>query len=308
MNKLIAISLLKPHPRNKEIYGEEDIKELALKISESKWIKPLVINEANIIISGNRRQAACISLGIKEVPYEVVHFENENQELERLLLENESREKTNYQKLQEGKMWEEVQKIKAKEKMSLGGQGKENFPTLEKGQTRDIVADKVGLGSGKTYESAKKVGEHIDKLKEAGKEKDAEFLTTVLNTSISGAKDLMKDTSFEKIPEDLKEKVINKEITVKKAVQEIKKNIEQVKEPKPTQVIETNTIEEEGFSYDSLLRGFKTLSDTFIENMKIYVDMDEEIAESMAEEDKKKMKEIAETIEKLMGKIKSKLV
>ena len=32
---------------------------------------------------------------------------------------------------------------------ATGGKGKENFPTL---QTRDIVAEKVGIGSGKQYE------------------------------------------------------------------------------------------------------------------------------------------------------------
>ncbi|HCT64443.1 MAG TPA: hypothetical protein DIC60_04110 [Lachnospiraceae bacterium] len=37
--------------------------------------------------------------------------------------------------------------------MSLGGQGKENFPNL---QTRDIIADKLSIGSGKQYEKEKK--------------------------------------------------------------------------------------------------------------------------------------------------------
>lgn len=32
--------------------------------------------------------------------------------------------------------------------MSNGGNGQETFPTL---QTRDIVAEKVGIGSGKQY-------------------------------------------------------------------------------------------------------------------------------------------------------------
>lgn len=36
--------------------------------------------------------------------------------------------------------------------MSLGGQGKENFPTL---QTRNIIAEKLSIGSGKQYEKEK---------------------------------------------------------------------------------------------------------------------------------------------------------
>lgn len=41
--------------------------------------------------------------------------------------------------------------LKAKGRMSDGGKGKENFPDL-KGQTRDIVASKLGIGSGKQGE------------------------------------------------------------------------------------------------------------------------------------------------------------
>lgn len=45
--------------------------------------------------------------------------------------------------------------------MSDGGKGKENFPDL-KGQTRDIVASKLGIGSGKQYE--KYIVENQDSL------------------------------------------------------------------------------------------------------------------------------------------------
>lgn len=43
--------------------------------------------------------------------------------------------------------------------MSDGGKGKENFPNL-KGQTRDVVASKLGIGSGKQYEKEKYIVEN----------------------------------------------------------------------------------------------------------------------------------------------------
>ncbi len=47
--------------------------------------------------------------------------------------------------------------------MSDGGKGKETFPDL-KGQTRDAVAFKLGIGSGKQYEKEKYIVENKDSL------------------------------------------------------------------------------------------------------------------------------------------------
>lgn len=220
----INVKDLKQHPMNTQIYGEEDIKELAEKIKESGWVKPLVITPEGTVISGHRRLRACLMLGIEEVEYETAYFNNENEEIERLLLENQSREKTNEQKIREGLMWEEVIKEKARlRKLStLNNQSldKENFPQREKGQTRDIVAEQIDIGSGKTYETAKKVVKQIDKLKEEGKEKEAEFLKTTLNDSVNAAKKIA-NTDLTKFDNELKDKVISKEVTPKQAIKEM---------------------------------------------------------------------------------------
>ena len=57
---------------------------------------------------------------------------------------------------------EEIEREKAKLRIlttqnnDAGRAAKENFPELAKGQTRDKVAEKIGIGSGKQYEKAKK--------------------------------------------------------------------------------------------------------------------------------------------------------
>lgn len=269
----IDITLLKPHPRNFEIYGEEDIKQLAEKIKISGWIKPLVINKDNVIISGHRRCYACLGLGIKTVPYERINFNNENEELERLLLENENREKTTYQKTNEGLMWEEVIKEKARLRMSLGGQGKEKIPTLEKGQTRDIVAEKIGIGSGKTYETAKKVVNEIDKLKDEGKEKDSEFLKIALNDGgVNTAKKIVSE-DLTKVDDELKDKVINKEITPKQAIKEIQKVNEGVENfPQGKQEDEKSNIVQNSSLSDIEENQITSEADKEIEESKKYCD------------------------------------
>ncbi|MFT8313213.1 MAG: ParB N-terminal domain-containing protein [Clostridium sp.] len=210
----IDINALKTHPKNSEIYGEDDIEELAEKIKKSGYVKPLYTNSDYVVISGHRRLKACFSLGYKTVPIVIKQFKDKQEELEILLLENMYREKTTEQKVREAEIWEAIEKEKA-EKRRLATQNnntakavKENFPTqVESGQTRDIVAKKVGIGSGKTLEVAKKVVTKIDEYKVKGEIEKAENLSKVLNKSVSGAKKIIDEnlppnvTSLSKVRE-----------------------------------------------------------------------------------------------------------
>lgn len=337
MENMIDITLLKFHPLNSKIYGEEDIKELAEKIKKSGWIKPLLINQNNIVISGHRRLKACLSLGIKEVPFERKEFKNEQEELQRLLLENEYREKTTYQKIQEGKMWEKIYKAQAKERQAAIGSKNlglnvENLPPLEQGKTRDVVAEKIDIGSGKTYEAAKKVVNEIDKLKEQGNKKDAEFVKATLNESVNGAKNILK-TDLAKVDEGLKDKVISKEITAKEAVKEIKKQVE----PKVDNSVkkeemkvcskcgQEKSIDKEkirGIDINAVLQDVKHTDkninivdgksmaveisrniNMFAQNLSKYVEMEKQF-EDMQNEDKKKITDSIASIEEVINKIK----
>lgn len=204
----IDINVLKTHPKNEEIYGNDDINELAEKIKKSGYVKPLYTNKDYVIISGHRRYKACLSLGYGTVPIVVKTFKDKQEELEILLLENIYREKTVEQKVKEAEIWEAIEKEKAeKRRLEKLKQNtvKENFPEREEqntevenfpprkeqGKTRDIVAKKVGIGSGKTLETAKKVVAKIDEFKSKGEIKKAENLSTVLNKSVSGAKKII---------------------------------------------------------------------------------------------------------------------
>ncbi len=192
---LVDPTTLRPHPLNFSIYGDaEDVSALVELIRASEWVRPLVINQHNNIISGHRRCMAVQILGWKTVPVEVREFPSEEAELEALLLENASREKTREQKVREAEAWERVERAKAKQRQQLAAAmtnqklGKEtnetlveNFPQASKGKSRDKVAKLVGLGSGRNYAKAKKVVEAINELKFHGDIEGALDLRKVLN-------------------------------------------------------------------------------------------------------------------------------
>jgi len=180
---------LQPHPENHRIYGEhEDVSTLVELIQQSGWIKPIVVSQHGRIISGHRRWKAALELRWLQVPIVVQEFSNEMAELEALLLENASRDKTAEQKVREGRTWESIEGEKARSRQlaSLKQGDKlpvvENFPPREKGKTRDAIASRVGFGSGRNYDKARRVVEEIDKLAATHFEQNQEFSRVLRHT------------------------------------------------------------------------------------------------------------------------------
>jgi ParB-like chromosome segregation protein Spo0J len=181
------VNELQPHPQNVAIYGIEDVSGLMDQIVASGWIKPLVVNPANNrIISGHRRWLAVRGLGLKKVPVEYRAFTNETDELEALLLENASRDKTPEQKVNEAEVWESIEGVRAKERQLASlKRGDEtpvepNLAQREKGRTSEKAAAKVGMKKS-TYKKSKKVVTAARKLRSEGKTKVAEKLLDTLN-------------------------------------------------------------------------------------------------------------------------------
>ena len=99
----------------------------------------------------------------------------------------------------------------------------EIFPqAVTKGDSRDKLAERVGFGSGKTYEAAKKVVETAKELKDDGKVEEGQALLKVLNEqSVNAA------TRVLSMPEPQKDAVLQtiasgKASTVKQAEAVIK--------------------------------------------------------------------------------------
>lgn len=229
----INILKLKPHPRNEEIYGvNEDITELKEKIRKNGLVTTLTVTDDNVILSGNRRWKSCKQL-VEEgdnrfctVDCEVRNFDSEEDELEYLVISNDTREKTIEQKAREAQILIEVEKKKA-EKRRLATL-KQNSSTdraeppnrIEDdsaGRPRDIVAKKLKMKSGREVERAVKSVETIDKLTEIGRKDDAELIRDTLNnTSASTAADL--SSHIDELTEDEKQAIRDKKMSAYKVV------------------------------------------------------------------------------------------
>jgi len=165
----VAIEELEPHPLNKRIYTNEDIGKLKDKIAEHGFHSEhnLIVTHENQILSGHRRWRAAKELEIEQLPVVRVEPDGETDELRRLLLANQYRDKTPAEKIREGKAWEQVEREKAHERQSSGGVDK--LPEGKNGSTREKVGDKIGV-SGRTYERGKEVKEKADEGDEVAKE------------------------------------------------------------------------------------------------------------------------------------------
>jgi len=199
----VFLDLLTPHPINASIYGaNEDVSGLVELISESDWVGPLIVTPDYVIVSGHKRWKACQILGKQDIPVVFREFPNEIAILKTLLLENASRNKTIEQRIREGMAWESIEQEKARERQGTRTDLKnipENFPECSTGDSRDAIASRVGLGSGRTYSKAAKVVAQIDEDTNLGYLKVAQVLRKVLNEqSVDAAHTLLKKTPEER--------------------------------------------------------------------------------------------------------------
>ena len=215
--KEIDISLLRPHPQNEKIYGNEDVSDLIGLIEEcGRIIDSLVVNQDNIIISGHRRWMAAKELEYTTVPCEVIATHSIEEELELLIHYNAARDKTFEQRIRESMTLEEVYSELAK-KRSLSNliQNKTDMANVTisedsvegdspLGATRDVVAKKAGISSSKTYNRGKNVILAVDRLRESGNVDDADLLLAVLSRSASAAEDLATKYDLSSLSDDIK--------------------------------------------------------------------------------------------------------
>lgn len=205
----MKIADLKPHPKNAEIYGyNEDVSDLVEKIRRSKKVHTLTVNSKGCILAGNSRFKACIELGIEEVNVEVIDFETPEEEIEYIINDNATREKTVEQKSREAKALKEVESVLAEKRMKAGVKNPVAVPPqgieqLEQGKSRDITAKKIGLRSGREADRAINTIKVIDKLEDDGRTEEADLIRAVLNKrSVSTAEELAKNIDKVDIPED----------------------------------------------------------------------------------------------------------
>ena len=117
----VLVSKLDHHPLNRKVYILSDIDDLASSIQEVGLLQPLVIDEKNRVISGNRRLVAIQQLGIKTVEVEKVKVSN--QEVGKLLVHHNKQKDQNPPRTPE--------RISPPEEILLSGSGTANGPQIK---------------------------------------------------------------------------------------------------------------------------------------------------------------------------------
>lgn len=218
--QMMLISELRVHPKNIEVYGDENVDDLIKSIKEIGIQHALIVTTSGLIISGNRRYKAARLIGLTEVPVDIRVYKNELDEWEALLECNKQREKTKEQRGAEGDLYDEIEHKRAEERM-LGGikiDPGEPVPQGRGPRSRDIVAKKVGLGSGRHYEQVQVVRTAIKNLPE----EQAKVLKVLLEKSTKTAYRVVKERLADRLIPDIIVKLQNEDVSAIKIYRKIK--------------------------------------------------------------------------------------
>lgn len=157
---LVNIGKVTVGKRIRKDYG--DITSLADDIEDRGLINPPVVTPDYELIAGERRLRALKKLDYKQIEVRVMSVEDYEHQLQIEISENEERKDFTYsEKMDYAKQLERIEAKKARERQKQNIKLKDLGPEA-KGQTRDIVGEAVGFGSGRTYGRAKYIYENAD--------------------------------------------------------------------------------------------------------------------------------------------------
>jgi site-specific DNA-methyltransferase (adenine-specific) len=137
----INVSQLKHHPLNKNIYNLSDIDDLVENIKEVGLLQPLVLDQNNQVISGNRRLESIKRLKFKIV--DVIRIKVKTDEIPLLLV--------SYNKQRIKSVQELLNEVKYLKKYYVNIQGKRIDLTSAKtgrSTTREKISKEIGISSG----------------------------------------------------------------------------------------------------------------------------------------------------------------
>ena len=165
---LINIEQIKIENRIRKDFG--NIQELADDIKQNGLINPpVVISESDgtyTLLTGERRVRAMKLLGYKQVEVRTWKSLNDEQKLNIEISENEARKDfSKSERMEYALRLAKIERLKAEERMKSGkADPTQTFAQGERGEVRDIVAAKTGIGSGETYRKEKYIYENQSSL------------------------------------------------------------------------------------------------------------------------------------------------
>ena len=90
-NILMNINEIKPNPNNPRIIKDDKFKKLVKSIQDFPQmleLRPIVVDENNVVLGGNMRLKACIEAGLKDVPVKQAKELTEEQKKEFIVKDN----------------------------------------------------------------------------------------------------------------------------------------------------------------------------------------------------------------------------
>lgn len=158
---LLDINKVKIGKRIRTDYG--DIQSLADDIEDRGLINPPVVTPDYELIAGERRLRAMKKLDYKQIEVRVLSVEDAEHKLKLEISENEERKGFTYsERMDYAQQLERIEAKKARERKAVKKQHMDRGPHVKKGNTRDIVGEASGFGSGRTYARAKYIYENAD--------------------------------------------------------------------------------------------------------------------------------------------------
>src|SRR5713226_8162687 len=95
---LIEVDRLIPHPLNREVYGDprdsSDYAELINSIRAHGVLEPIIVDEEYTVLSGHRRLAAAIDVGLRSVPTRKLEGMNKQAQEELIIMLNQYRKRS----------------------------------------------------------------------------------------------------------------------------------------------------------------------------------------------------------------------
>ncbi|WP_409969698.1 hypothetical protein RFF05_07255 [Bengtsoniella intestinalis] len=204
--------------------SEESLSALTADIQQNGCYAPIIVNQDMVIVDGHNRQSICTELGI---PYKLVVFEfSDLLEAKEWALETQ-KGRRNLEMWELGKIALKLRpdiEARAKENMSLGGQGEfkeglATLPTLPLGSTRKELADSVGIGE-RTMGKVMKIDDSAPQvIRDALDNKEI---------SINRAYQMLRE--LEKLPEDQREQAAQDYMILERGKDELAESDRQINE------------------------------------------------------------------------------
>jgi ParB-like chromosome segregation protein Spo0J len=181
---------------NKTVFGEMEADlnpEFIESIRREGILSPCIVTTKNLILSGHRRVAAALKIGLKMIPCMIVD-ETEPERWQAIWADaNRNREMTVEQRARYYQCLKDIA-IKAGRQRPDSDSAQKSAPTTDdrpdgkiKKDSREEAADAAGFGSRYTAETTSKVVDTIDKLESQGETAKATELREVLETKPAAA-------------------------------------------------------------------------------------------------------------------------